>query len=192
MAQARAGVANGAERPGPMRRFRAMSFFLPWPAVGGSMLAAAALGIHLGESAIDLIHPIHFQGPAVHPRDRGAAIDPDQLAARGTAYRDLYGWDEGRLAMMADCGDCDALRARDAFVPPARLDGYAEDDPASVRVHRGGAVPATEWRAAQEASRQWAEEMARSRQGDVVLGYVDFPVEGTEQEPAAARRVEKR
>lgn len=89
----------------------------PWlnlPALGGALVTAVALGIHLGESAIGLIDPVHFQGPAVHPRDRGAAIDPDRVRPAGRRYAELYGWDEGRTARLADCGDCEALAARDA------------------------------------------------------------------------------
>ena len=83
------------------------------PALGGALLGAVVLGIHLGESAVGLIDPIHFQGPAVHPRDRGAAIDETALSApQRTPYHELYGWEEGRLARAADCGDCEALRAR--------------------------------------------------------------------------------
>ena len=91
----------------------------PWlnlPALAGSLVTAIALGIHLGESSVGLINPIHFQGPAVHPRDRGAAIDSARLPTpRGPAYADLYGWDEGRSAVLSDCGDCEALAARDRY-----------------------------------------------------------------------------
>lgn len=86
-----------------------------FPALGGALLAAAAIGVHLGESSIDLINPIYFQGPAVHPRDRGVALDERSLPSRPPAYGELYGWAEGGAARAADCGDCDALRARDAY-----------------------------------------------------------------------------
>jgi len=85
------------------------------PALGGSLLASVAIGIALGESAVGLIDPIHFQGPAVHPRDRGAAIDPNRVRPRPAAYGDLYGWEEGHAARAADCGDCPALAARAAY-----------------------------------------------------------------------------
>ena len=85
------------------------------PAVGGALFAAVAIGIHLGESAIGLIDPVHMQGPAIHPRDRGAAIDENRIRPRAPAYGELYGWEEGEAARAADCGDCEALAARDAY-----------------------------------------------------------------------------
>jgi hypothetical protein len=90
-----------------------MSTPLTLPLLGGSLLAAAAVGLHLGESAVGLINPIHFQGPAIHPRARGAAIEEPLLTQRPqTAYAELYGWDEGETARAEDCGDCEALQAR--------------------------------------------------------------------------------
>jgi hypothetical protein len=56
------------------------------PVLGGSLLAAVALGIHLGESSIGQINPLYFQGPAVHPRDRGAVarrVEPAGAGAPG-------------------------------------------------------------------------------------------------------------
>ena len=109
---------GGTSRPERRRRrlvFPAMAPWLNLPALGGAMVAAVALGIHLGESAIGLIDPVHFQGPAIHPRDRGAAIDPNRVRPSGPRYAELYGWNEGRTARLADCGDCDAIAARDAY-----------------------------------------------------------------------------
>ncbi|MGQ0558276.1 MAG: hypothetical protein ACT4OE_01625 [Sphingosinicella sp.] len=99
-----------------------MTPFLPWPVLGGSLLAAVAMGVHLGESAVDLINPIHFQGPALHPRDRGVALDPNRVRASGPTFASLYGWDDARRALIADCGDCEALRARQTY---ARAAAYA-------------------------------------------------------------------
>jgi hypothetical protein len=31
------------------------------------------------------------------------------------AFASLYGWDDGAQARAQDCGDCEALRARDAY-----------------------------------------------------------------------------
>ena len=103
------------------RRFvmAAMASSTTLPALGGAIIAAAMLGIHLGESSIGLINPIYFQGPAIHPRDRGVAIDENAVRPRPPAYAQLYGWDQGRAARAADCGDCAALDARDAYVPTA-------------------------------------------------------------------------
>ena len=102
------------------------------PILGGSLLAATALGIHLGESSVGLINPIYFQGPAVHPRDRGAAIDESRLPPRTPAYGELYGWESGSAARAADCGDCEALRARAA---------YARDYSAEIPYFGGPAEP---------------------------------------------------
>ena len=105
-----------------------------WPILGGSMLAAVAVGIHLGESAIGMIKPIYFQGPALHPRDRGAAIDPSRLTPRPAAYASLYGWPEGEAAQRAECGDCgmgrsDVARAYSAAVPYFGGDAAPEREP---------------------------------------------------------------
>ena len=89
-----------------VRRFVVTAMTSPFalPVLGGSLLAAVALGIHLGESSIGQINPIYFQGPAVHPRDRGAALDESNLPPPvRPAYRDLYGWDEGDAARAAEC-----------------------------------------------------------------------------------------
>jgi len=114
------------------------------PALGGALLAAVALGVHLGQSAIGLINPIYFQGPAVHPRDRGAALDESALPSRPPAYGELYGWEQGQSARAADCGDCAALRARDAYAYSAQVPYFggppevrAGDVRDSVAVHVG-------------------------------------------------------
>ena len=117
------------------------------PVLGASILVAAAAGIHLGESAVAAITPIYFQGPALHPRDRGAAIDESRLTLARAQAPQVYGWDQGYAARAADCGDCDGLAAREAQAysavvpyfgggePAAKPGGYATE--ASVRVHRG-------------------------------------------------------
>lgn len=92
-----------------------MSHPFTLPVVGASLLLSVAAGIHLGESAIGLVNPLYFQGPAVHPRDRGVAIYESRLPVRGPAYGELYGWEEGYAARAADCLDCEALAARDAY-----------------------------------------------------------------------------
>ena len=90
--------------------------------------AAAVFGIHLGESAIAEIDPVHFRGPAVHPAQRGAAIDPNDIAdePQQPRFASLYGWEEGNAARAADCVDCDALAARDAYYEE---DLYYEAEP---------------------------------------------------------------
>jgi hypothetical protein len=120
-------------------------------ALGVSLLVAVVLGLQLGASTIEEIKPFYFQGAAVHPRDRGAAIDESGLNRMPPpTYSDLYGWDEGSAARVADCGgDCGALRsdrtyAYSAVVPyfgPGRTrvreDAVVEN---GVVVHRGEAM----------------------------------------------------
>ncbi len=76
------------------------------PVLGGSLLAAIAFGVHLGESSIGLINPIYFQAPPLHPRERGAAIDEASLHRAAPPALDLYGWEQGHAARAAECGDC--------------------------------------------------------------------------------------
>lgn len=124
-----------------------MSNFITLPALGASLLVAVAGGIQLGESTIGLINPVYFQGPAIHPRDRGAAIDESQLRpAAEPGFASLYGWDEGRSARLEDCGDCEAIAARDAFayepevrVHRATIDEW--DQPAAEESYQGRGGP---------------------------------------------------
>ena len=99
-----------------------------WPALGASILLAVAGGIQLGESTIGMINPVHFQGAAIHPRDRGAAVDERALRPSEPSFASLYGWDEGRVALTSDCVDCDMLAARDSYAEP-----YAP----AVSIYRG-------------------------------------------------------
>ena len=141
------------------------------PALGAALLVAAGTGVHLGQSAIDLIDPVHFQGPAVHPRDRGAAIDPTQLAPRAPAFASHYGWEEGNEARAADCGDCDALAARDAYAYSSnvRVEPAVEEHwQAPVRVHRDSHGFIVEELAAEEG---WADRK------DQVERYAYYPIE---------------
>ena len=168
------------------RRFVISTMRIPFtaPALGGAVLAAVALGIHLGESSIGLINPIYFQGPAVHPRDRGAAIDEDAVRPRPASYGQLYGWADGRAA---DCGDCDALAARDAYAQPAvysarvpyfgsREELRAEDVRARVttRVAYG---EEEEFAAAQFVTEEVVEPKSP------VLRYASYPIEEVAEEP---------
>ena len=93
-----------------------MANLVTLPALGVALFVAAGTGVYLGESSIGLIKPDYFQGPAVHPRERGAALDPNAIRPREAAFSDLYGWVEGDAALTRDCGNCDAIRARDAHV----------------------------------------------------------------------------
>ena len=99
------------------RRFVETAMMSPFslPVMGVSLLAAVAFGVHLGESSVGLINPIYFQAPPLHPRDRGAAIDESRLEQNGPVYAQLYGWEQGYAARAADCGNCPALQARNAY-----------------------------------------------------------------------------
>ncbi|HEX8642453.1 MAG TPA: hypothetical protein VF702_00910 [Allosphingosinicella sp.] len=88
---------------------------LAFSAYGALILAAGAFGLHVGQSAIGQINPLYFQGAATHPRDRGVVVDEAALLERGPRFADAYGWAQGAAARSADCIDCEALRARDAF-----------------------------------------------------------------------------
>lgn len=81
------------------------------PQFGLAAFVAVALGIHLGESTVDSIKPTFFQGPAVHPRERGAALDPRELEARrlarqAAAYSEYYSWNDGEMALRLACANC--------------------------------------------------------------------------------------
>jgi len=92
-----------------------MDIRLRAPLLGAVLVGAAGVGAHMGETAIASINPLYFQGPAIHPRDRGAAVDPSRLPAPEPRFADHYGWAEGAAARLADCGDCAALAARDHY-----------------------------------------------------------------------------
>jgi hypothetical protein len=149
------------------------------PALGGALLAAVVLGIHLGESAVGLIDPIHFQGPAVHPRDRGAAIDPNRIAPRRPSYADLYGWEEGHAALAAGCDGCDAPSGRAAYAYSAEVPYFGAGVAAQPEPVRYVPDPKPEPREA------WA---ARE---EPVARYAHYPVSADERparRPARADR----
>lgn len=154
--------------------FRLMINPLTVPALGGALLAAVAVGIHLGESSIGLINPIYFQGPAIHPKDRGAAIDEAALQApRPARYDQLYGWEEGQVARAADCGDCEALRARDTYARDysARVPYFGgETEPRRYASAEPEAEPAVYY----EAAAPYAEEVIEPE--PPALRYAHYPV----------------
>ena len=93
------------------------------PPLGLAALAAVALGIQLGESTVDSIKPTFFQGPALHPRDRGAALDPRELEARrlarqATTYSERYSWNDGELALRLACANCGPVVSRAYLYDP--------------------------------------------------------------------------
>jgi len=166
-----------------LRRFVVTAMTGPFalPVIGGSLLAAVVLGIHLGESSIGQINPIYFQGPAVHPRDRGAAIDESNLPAPARpAYRDLYGWDEGNAARAAECYNCGRNRARNAYAYSAEVPyfGSREDLRAAVREARD------------ELGESFAEATDQvGARNAPVLRYAYYPI--TEEEAALSGSVDK-
>ncbi len=156
--------------------------------LGGSLILATAAGVHLGESAVGLINPIHFQGPALHPRERGVAIDETDLPQpTRVAYRDLYGWDEGRAARAEDCGNCDALRARDAFAysavvpyfggPAERRPGPAVEGPQYGEAEQAVAFQDQD----QDQAQDWDQGRGQDRGRDVER-YAHYPVAAVAEE----------
>ncbi|MGE0178327.1 MAG: hypothetical protein AB7O91_00730 [Sphingomonas sp.] len=93
---------------------------------------AMMLGVTLGNSAISQINPIHFQGAALHPRDRGAAIDPNRPTVIPNNYEQLYGWSQGSQARAAACPDCTferpAAPATEVQVASATYFGSREEE----------------------------------------------------------------
>lgn len=110
-----------------------MDMKLAFPAFGALLISAAALGVHMGQSAVGGINPLYFQGAPVHPRDRGVVVDETALVEQGPRFAQLYGFEQGRAERDADCINCDALAARDAFaarpVHFARIEATAEARP---------------------------------------------------------------
>jgi hypothetical protein len=76
-----------------------------------SLLVAALVGIQLGTSAIGAVNPIFFTDAPVHPRDRGAAVDPREIEARrlarqAAAYDSFYDWNDGSASLRLACAGC--------------------------------------------------------------------------------------
>lgn len=148
---------------------------LTLPAMGIAGFLAVIAGIQLGNSAVGAIDPVHFRGAAVHPRDRGAALDERELEAarlarRATAYNELYGWDEGRAARLADCQGCSLTRVSSA--------DYSALVPYFGSREERRADEARERDAIDALYAQREEEAARHREArlDHVARYADFPV----------------
>lgn len=154
---------------------RLMASPLTLPALGVAGFLAVVAGIQLGNSAVGAIDPVYFRGAAVHPRDRGAALDERELEAarlarRATAYNELYGWDEGRAARLADCQGCSMTRVAagdySALVP---YFGSREERRADEARERNR-VDALYEKREDEAAEQ------REARADHVARYLDFPV----------------
>jgi hypothetical protein len=95
-------MSRGRRRPGTGRRpgrFRRMlnDRFL-WSGMIGIALAVG-FGVQMGESTIQAINPIHFQGAAAPVQ----AIDPAALPPPPqSAYAQAYGWEQGYAARQAE------------------------------------------------------------------------------------------
>lgn len=86
---------------------RMLGHGIMWSGMGAVALAVG-LGVQLGESAVHQIDPLYFQGPAIHPRDRGAALDPNALPPPIISpYTQAYGWAQGQAAAFAETGGAD-------------------------------------------------------------------------------------
>jgi hypothetical protein len=152
--------------------FHARPSSLALTAVG--LVAAAILGVQLGQSAISEINPVHFQGPlapeGITPPPEPAPYDP---------YAAQYVWSVPPPPLAADCNpNCAPAQFR-------QTDRFAMDAPAG----RDTALPP--WRDATPAAelRPWPP-------GDMPNGnlpverYMHYPVnrEQAEQAGAAAQR----
>ena len=83
---------------------RMLGHSILWSGLGAVALAVG-IGVQLGDSAVEQIDPLYFQGPAVHPRDRGAALDPNSLPGPIVSpYSQAYSWAQGQEALAAHGG----------------------------------------------------------------------------------------
>ena len=142
--------------------------------LGGAVLVAALIGIQLGESAVGQINPVYFQGAAVHPRDRGAAIDPNALPPAESTFANAYDWGDGNAARAADRG---------AVAPGIPGETYAFVAPPPVTRLAGpawrDATPPAEldgWSPGEVGTR------APSRRDADIERYANYPIE---EKPAA-------
>ncbi len=173
------GAARARRGTGRRRlRFAGMFRRSPYAVVsfGLAFVVAAIVGVQLGESVIAGINPVHFQGAAVHPRDRGAAVDPATIPpARQASYYEAYGWDAGNEARRRECADCGYPATQSyAWVesaPATRLAGENWRDP----------TPVTE-------PEPWQPGEVSAQPDRNVLRYADYPIE--EKPAVAAAEVE--
>lgn len=123
------------------------------------LVAAAVLGVQLGQSAIADINPVHFQGPlapqGITPPPEPAPYDP---------YAHPYVWSMAPAVSLVDCaGDCGA-RSREAV--RLALDESAGRDPALP--YWRDATPATELQ-------PWAPGAVPGHDRNIVP-YMHYPV----------------
>jgi hypothetical protein len=142
-------------------------------AAGAGLLAAAIIGVQLGESAVSEIDPVHFQGPAERP----VGIDP--AAARTVVedpYAGAYSWGESFPPGAASCGgDCEARQARAAAA--AAFAGPVETRDSAAPYWRD-VTPTTELR-------PWPPGRVPPR-GLSVERYMHYPVNEEQAAQAAA------
>ena len=147
-----------------------------WAGLGLAVFVAAIVGVQLGESVIAGINPVHFQGAAVHPRDRGAAVDPATIPpARQASYYEAYGWDAGNEARLRECADCG--------YPATQSYAWVESAPATrlAGEHWRDSTPVTE-------PQPWQPGEVSAQPDRAVLRYADYPIE--EKPAVAAAEVE--
>jgi len=160
-----------------------------------AVFAAVMMGVFLGNGAISSINPVHFQGAAVHPRDRGAAVDPDAVSVAGPEYPS-YGWADGRQARIEACEGCVTPRlASAAYAPPAPYFGSREE-----QARRGArelqAIDHSydeQERRRQAAHEREESELARAAASERVERYAHYAVaaeEAPRDEPRAGPRAE--
>lgn len=153
------GPDRGMGTPAPQLRFAAMiGSSLIWPAMGGLALAVG-VGVQLGQSAVGQINPVYFKGAALHPRERGAALDPNALQSPQPAFAQAYGWDAGNAARALDCGGCD--RGEYPYAPDLRPAAEPALNPRPI------VVDLTPWEPG---------EVAAPRDADIAR-FTDYPIE---------------
>lgn len=148
------------------RMWRAQTIAIGFAGAFGAMM----FGVTLGNSAISQINPIHFQGAAVHPRDRGAAVDPNRPLVIPNNYEQLYGWSHGVQARTAACPGCTFERPvapTDVRVASASYFGSREE---------GARRDSRERREIDQAYDQRQEDAERRRQLTSLARYTDYPV----------------
>lgn len=143
------------------------------PVIAVSAFGAIMLGLFLGNGAISQINPVYFQGAAVHPRDRGAAIDPNSIPPVAPAYGAMYGFDEGRAARLEACQDC-------LVRPPVEYASYAAPAPYFGSREERVSADARELREIDEvyAQREQRLEATREREesAERLERYMNYPV----------------
>jgi hypothetical protein len=143
------------------------------PVMGVLTVIAGAVGLQLGESAIAQIDPVHFQGAPPELRDVTANPRPRPV----NAYAGAYGWEAGQQVRAADCGDCPALNARDAYAVAGPL-----PDPSIARDWEE--QPAYDAAAPDPEAQRYATEWRR------VSRYVHYPVTPEQAEIAESLAVD--